>query len=128
MEKWGLYNYIVFLIKEVRILIAQRNYEEAIWHCLIEAGNGNSGWKREVEEFFRNKPETMRDVKLQTELKDVNLRAAKGLLEGISNVDHYLVAADVRAAEVCLARVDSKNIPPELSEKLSMLLLQCEKY
>lgn len=128
MTQKGLYNYIEFLIKEARILIGLKDYKEAVWRCLIESGDGNSGWIREVDALFRNKPQTIEDINLRAELKDVNLRAAKGLLNNISLVNHYLVAADVLAAEICLARADQKKIPPELSEKLSTLLPQCEKY
>ncbi len=127
MTKEGLYNYIGFLIREARGLIAQRDYKEAIWRCLIESQDGWSGWIKEVDALF-HKPQTLEDAELRTEFQDVNLRAAKGLLSGISSVDHYLTAADVLAAQVCLKRVDPKNLSPELSEKLSRLILQCEKY
>lgn len=126
MTREGLYNYIEFLIKEARILIAQRNYSETVWRCLIESQDGQSGWRQEVDELFR-KPQTPQDAKLRNELKDINLRATKGMLCGISAVDHYLTAADVRAAEVCLSRHKPADIPAELSEKFASLLLQCEK-
>lgn len=127
MTQEGLYNYIEFLIKEVRVLIAQKNYQEAVWRCLIESQDGKSGWRQEVDKLFY-RPQTLKDAKLRRELKDVNLRAAKGLLEKISTVDHYLVAADVRAIEVCFGRLKPADIPSELSAKLATLLPQCERY
>lgn len=127
MTPEGLRNYTEFLIKEARGLIAQKDYSEAVWRCLIESQDGQSGWRQEVEALFR-KPRTLKDAKLRRELKDVNLRAAKGLLAGISKVNHYLIAADMRAAEVCFSRVNPADIPTELSEKLATLLEQCKKY
>lgn len=127
MTREGLYNYIEFLIKEARILIAQRNYSEAVWRCLIESQDGGSGWRQEVDELFR-KPQTPQDVKLRNKLKDINLLAAKGLLNGISMVDRYLLAADVRAAEICFSRLNKKDISPEMSAKLQKLIAECENF
>lgn len=126
MTPEGLHNYTRFLIQEARELIAQRNYNEAVFRCLIESTDGNSGWIKEVEDMFR-KPQTLKDARLRRELKDVNLRAGKGLLQGITGVNHYLVAADVRAIEVCFGRLNPADIPAELSAKLDTLLLQCKR-
>lgn len=127
MTPEGLRNYTEFLIKEARELIAQKDYSEAVFRCLIESTDGNSGWIREVEELF-GKPQTLEDAKLRRDLKDINLRAAKGLLESISTVNHYLVAADVRAIEACFERLNPMDISAELSVKLATLIEQCARY